>query len=247
EGAAQLAALPDPPQRPRVAHALPRQRPQAAGSDRRRRDADPQPAHQSDGGGAGRAEAEGCARMKRWSLPAIALALCACGGDLSSPFSAVAITYDVPNQKFKLAQVRLNTLSSLRHLRGSAGAVTAGGKVRVSSLAARARGATVDSLRASFTKSQPAQVEIAWRGLSDIVYPEAFASLELLSTYYNMERARAELANLGLTTLPARTIIAHADLTNENGLSPLPDGELYYAPMATFFAPATTAQQAVPP
>jgi len=125
--------------------------------------------------------------------------------------------------------------------------VTAGGKVRVSSVAAKAGGATVDSLRASFIKTQPAQVEISWNVLNDIVYPEDFASLELLSTYYNMEKARAEIANLGLTTLPARPIVAHADLADENGLSPLPEGELYYAPMATFFAPATTAQQEVPP
>ncbi|MCA1827292.1 MAG: hypothetical protein ABR567_01685 [Myxococcales bacterium] len=180
-------------------------------------------------------------------LAGCALALYACGGDLASPFSAVAITFDVNKQAFKLAQVRLNSLSSLRHLRGSAGDVTAGGKVRVSSVAARASGATVESLRSAFIKTQPSQVEIAWNVLNDIVYPEDFASLELLSTYYNMEKARAELANLGLTTLPARPIVAHAELTNENGISPLPDGELYYAPMATFFAPATTAQQAVPP
>jgi hypothetical protein len=185
--------------------------------------------------------------MKGPSLMGALLALCACGGDLTSPFSAVAITYDVPNQKFKLAQVRLNTLTSLRHLRGSAGVVRAGGKVRVSSPAALVSGATVDSLRASFIKGQPAEVEISWSVLGDIVYPDDFASLELLSTYYNMEKARAELASLGLTSLPVRTIIAHADLANENGVSPLPDGELYYAPMATFFAPATTPQQAVPP
>jgi hypothetical protein len=185
--------------------------------------------------------------MSRGALLGCALAFCACGGDLASPFSAVAITYDVNKQAFKLAQVRLNTLASLRHLKGSSGDVTAGGRVRVSSSAARARGATVDALRAAFVKTQPAQVEVSWNVLNDIVYPEDFESLELLSTYYNMEKARAELANLGLTTLPARSIVAHADLADENGLPPLPAGELYYAPMATFFAPATTAEQQVPP
>lgn len=185
--------------------------------------------------------------MSRLSLAAWALALCACGGDLASPFSAVAITYDVNKQAFKLAQVRLNTLTSLRHLKGTSGDVTAGGKVRVSSSAARASGATVASLRTAFVKTAPAEVEIAWNVLNDIVYPEDFESLELLSTYYNMEKARSELANLGLTALPARSIVAHADLADENGLPPLAAGELYYAPMATFFAPATTAEQQVPP
>src|SRR6185369_14122934 len=93
EGAVELAALPDPSQGPRVAHALPRQRPQAAVAHRRRRDADPQPAHQPDRRGPRRAEAEGRSRMSFRSALCLALALCACGSDLASPFSAVAVTY----------------------------------------------------------------------------------------------------------------------------------------------------------
>lgn len=185
--------------------------------------------------------------MKPLHLLACAAALCACGGDMASPFSAVAITFDVNKQAFKLAQVRVNSLTSLRHLKGSSGDVTAGGKVRVSTAAIKAGGASVDSLRSAFIKMPPAQVDVSWNVLNDIVYPEDFASLELLSTYYNMEKARKALIDWGLTTLPSRPIVAHADLADENGLSPLPEGELYYPPMATFFAPATTAQQAVPP
>ena len=185
---------------------------------------------------------------RRVPIPlALALALCACGSDLASPFSAVAITYDVNKQAFKLAQVRVNTLTSLRTLKGSSGDVTAGGTVRVSTSALKAGGASADSLRAAFTKTAPSQVNISWSVLNDIVYPEDYFSLELLSTYYNMEKARGALAVLGLTTLPAKPIVAHADIEDENGLSPLAAGELYYAPMATFFAPAATAQQEVPP
>ena len=187
--------------------------------------------------------------MKRWSA-ACALALCACAGDLASPFSAVAITYDVPNQTFKLAQVRINSLTSLRHLRGSAGTVTAGGTVRVDAAAIRAAGATVDSLRKAFIEAQPSSVDLTWNLISvpggEVVYPEDFASLELLSTYYNLERARTELSNRGLSALPARPVVAHAAIADENGISPLPDGELYYAPLATFFMPAATPQGQMP-
>lgn len=184
--------------------------------------------------------------MKQLSPLACALALCACGSDLASPFSAVAITYDVNKQAFKLAQVRVNTLTSLRTLQGSSGDVTSGGKIRVSTAALKS-GGTVDSFRAAFTKSAPVQPNLSWNVLNDIVYPEDFESLELLSTYYNMEKARGFLSDWGLTTLPAQPIVAHADLADENGLPPLRGGELYYAPMATFFAPATTPEQQVPP
>ncbi len=183
--------------------------------------------------------------MKRlWA--ACPLLLCACGSDLASPFSAVAVTYDTQKQAFKLAQVHVDTLTSLRHLQGSAGQVKAGGTVHVNSAAIRAPGATVDSLRSAFIAAQPSTVQLTWNTLNDIVYPEDFASLELLSTYYNMEKARAALADWGLTALPPRTVVAHAALSDENGLSPLPDGELYYAPLATFFAPAATPLEAVP-
>lgn len=187
--------------------------------------------------------------MKLKHLPLLGLALCACGSDLASPFSAVAVTYDVNKQAFKLAQVRVTTLSSLRHLEGSSGDVRAGGTVKVSTDAIRSKSATVDSLRAAFITGQPTRVSLTWNMLNDIVYAEDFQSLELLSTYYNVEKART----LMQTWWPAevsfpqpRSIVAHATLSDENGLPPLPAGELYYPPLATFYAPAATPQQAVP-
>ena len=87
--------------------------------------------------------------MSWWPLAGAALLLGACGSDLASPFGAVAITYDVQKQAFKLAQVRVNTLTSLRHLKGTAGEVRAGGSVRVRRAAVNAGGATVASLRAA--------------------------------------------------------------------------------------------------
>jgi hypothetical protein len=184
--------------------------------------------------------------MRAAALVALPLLFYGCGSDLASPFSAVAVTYDVNKQVFKLAQVRVNTVTSLRRLEGSSGNVTAGGTVRVSNAALTDASATVQSLRSAFIKARPAQVEMTWNVLNDIVYAEDFASLELLSTYYNMEKARKALADWGLDSLPAKPVVAHAALSDENGLPPMPAGELYYAPLATFYAPAATPQQAVP-
>jgi hypothetical protein len=175
-----------------------------------------------------------------------ALALCACGADLASPFSAVAITYDTNRQAYKLAQVRINTLTSLRHLEGSAGVVQAGGEYRVVTSTLRSSGVTPPSLRDAFAVALPAVVDLTWNTLNDIVYPEDFASLELLSTYYNMEKARAALSGWGLPDQPTVPVLAHTLLTDDTGLSPLPDGELYYAPLAIFVAPAATPQEQVP-
>ena len=184
--------------------------------------------------------------MSWWPLAGAALLLGACGSDLASPFGAVAITYDVQKQAFKLAQVRVNTLTSLRHLKGTAGEVRAGGSVRVRRAAVNAGGATVASLRAAFIVAPPAQVEISWSVLNDIVYPENFDSLELLSAYYNLERARKTLADWGMTSLAAKPVVAHARLVDDAGLSPLPAGEIYYPPLATFYLPAVTPQAQVP-
>ena len=187
--------------------------------------------------------------MKLRPLLLVTLALCACGSDLASPFSAVAVTYDVNKQAFKLAQVRVATLTSLRHLEGSSGDVRTGGTVKVSTSAINSKSATVDSLRAAFITQQPSRVSLTWNVLNDIVYAEDFESLELLSTYYNVEKARTLMSGWWPADVPfpqARSIVAHASLSDENNLSPLPAGELYYAPLATFYAPAATPQQAVP-
>ena len=197
--------------------------------------------------------------MRRPVALAFALALCACGADLASPFSAVAVTFIVEKQAFNLAQVRINTLTSLRHLQGCLQLdargncppnfdyqVRVGGVVRVSTSAARKKDVTVAGLRASFVTAQPSPVNLSWSVLNDIVYAEDFDSLELLSTYYNMEKARKALADWGLASLPAKPIVAHAALSDENDLPPLDAGELYYAPLATFYAPAATPQQQVP-
>lgn len=187
--------------------------------------------------------------MKRKLVPFCALLCCACGADLATPVSAVAVSYDVQSQAFKLAQVRINTLTSLRHLQGSSGDVTAGGAVQTSAQAALEKGATVRALRAAFIVVQPAQVNLSWNVLNDIVYPEDYASLELLSTYYNLEKARTLLAQWvpAGVALQAEPVVAHATVADARGIPTLPDGELYYEPLAMFFAPATTPQQQVPP
>jgi hypothetical protein len=185
--------------------------------------------------------------MRRIWLAAAALALCACGGDLASPFSAVAVSYAANTKNIKLTQVTVITLSSLRHLQGSAGEVKAGGKVRVSKTALKAKGATVDSLRGSFIAAPPAQVQLTWSLLNDIVYPENFDSLELLSAYYNLEQARKQFTIfLPSLKLPARPVVAHADIQDESGLSPLGLGELYYPPLGGFYLPRPSKQEQVP-
>ena len=184
--------------------------------------------------------------MRRLAPLALLLALSACGADLASPLSAVAVIYDVPSQKFRLQQVTVESLTSLRHLEGISGSVKVGGTVRVSSGAIKAPGATVSALRAAFVTAPAAQVNLSWNVLNDIVYAEDFASLELLSTYYNLEQARKTLSDWGLRVLPAKPVVAHAVLTDENGLSPLAAGELYYPPLATFYAPAATPKQQLP-
>ena len=51
--------------------------------------------------------------MKRLWLASAALALCACAGDLASPFSAVAVSYSQSSKTIKLAQVLFTLLSNL--------------------------------------------------------------------------------------------------------------------------------------
>lgn len=185
------------------------------------------------------------APLAAW-LAALALLTGACGGDLTSPFAAVAVTYDAGKHQYKLAQVQVTTLNgSLRHLQGSSGTVRAGGSVRVVEAAIAQKGATVAALRAQFITAPPQEVNLSWSVLNDIVYPEDFASLELLSGYYNLEKARLKFqGDFGLATLPAMPIVAHAAVLDDGGLNPIATGELYYPPLATFFFPVASSSDA---
>ena len=187
-------------------------------------------------------------KAQRWALLAAA-ALCACGSELASPFQAVAITFDVTKQTYKIASVPVRTLSSLRRLEGSATVVTSGGSVRVRRAAIKAKGATVSQLRTAFITEPASPVQLTWTVLNDIVYPEDFESLELLSAYYNLEKGRAFISSAtptGGAPLLAKPMIAHARLVDDDGLRPLPDGELYYAPLGGFYLPEITAADQLP-
>ena len=186
--------------------------------------------------------------MMRFKAMSVAAALLAgaCAGDLTSPFAAVAVSYDAGKHEYKLLQVQVTTLNkSLRQLQGSAGTVRVGGAVRVSGAALLQPGATVEALRGQFVTGQPQPANLAFSVLNDIVYPEDFPSLELLSGYYNLEKARAAFRDFGLT-LPDAPIVAHAMISGDAGLDPVGFGELYYPPLATFYFPLARSDVQLP-
>lgn len=176
-----------------------------------------------------------------------------CASDQGSPFSAVVIAWDPKpdKQMYRLAQVRVATLASLRRLEGTSGTLRGGGAAQVDSTKLASASATVGSLSESFFTAQPTPVSLNYSVLNELVYPEDFLSLELLTAYYNVERARAAFALWGLTDATGRTALsparmyAHATLEDERGLTPLRPGELYYPPLGAFFFAAASgnAQQ----
>ncbi len=180
-------------------------------------------------------------------LSSIALPLIACAPDQASPFSAVVIAWDPGTQVYKLAQVPLRTVTSLRTLQGTSGNVEAGGSVVLSAQRVSAQGATVSSLRAQSFTGIPGPVTIEFNTANGLIYPEDYDALELLSFYAALEKTRAQLAGFGFTNLSASPIFAHTNVRDGNGLSPLGDGELFLAPLNAFFLPPVTAQQQLPP
>ena len=178
----------------------------------------------------------------------LALALCACAKpDRSSPFSALVVTYESTTGTYRLGQVRLNTLTSLRRLQGAAGQVRAGGSVRLSRQDVLDPAATVDSLRARSVRDPPREVDLAWSELNGIVYPEDFQGLELLTAYFNLESSRSVVAGWGLAPLPAVPVVAHPAIADENGQPVLDEGELYLPALGSFYFPAASATSQLPP
>ncbi|MBS2026103.1 MAG: hypothetical protein JST92_27195, partial [Deltaproteobacteria bacterium] len=120
------------------------------------------------------------------------------------------------------------------------------GVVNVDTASVKDSSQTVASLNAAFFTSPAGGVSLSYSLLNGgLVYPEDFTSLELLTAYVNVERARAAFNTWGLGDLKAANLFAHTDLTDETGLTPLKNGEIYYPPLGAFFFPKATegAQQ----
>ena len=178
----------------------------------------------------------------------LALALCACAKpDLSSPFPAVVVTYDATTGAYRLGQVRINTLTSLRRLQGAAGQVRAGGTVRLLQQDVLDPAATVDSLRARAIREAPGEVDLAYSVLGGIVYPEDFQGLELLTAYFNLEDSRSLLSGWGLAALAAAPIVAHAAVVDQNGAAAAGDGELYLPALGSYYFPSASPTEQLPP
>lgn len=185
------------------------------------------------------------ARPRAAALGALASLLCACAADERSPFTAVVIAFDAKSQQYKLAQVRVATLSSVRRLEGTSGTMRGGGAATVDPALIDDGAATVANLAGRFITAPPGGVSLSYNLLNDLVYPEDFLSLELLSAYVNVERARAAFTLWGVTSLAAAPLYAHTALEDQRGLSPLRAGEMFYPPLGAFFFPsaAEKAQQ----
>ena len=170
-----------------------------------------------------------------------------CYNDIASPFQAVVIAWDPNQQLYEMAQVQLTTLTSLRSMQGSSGDVSAGGTVRIYDRDAQAAGASVASLRQKAIVGQPSPVNVELNTANGLVYPEDYSALELLSFYAALEKSRAEIGTWGFSNLAPSPIVAHADIKNEAGLSPLAEGEMFCEPLNMYFLPQPSSQQELPP
>lgn len=187
-------------------------------------------------------------RLARIALSLLAsLVATGCTKDISSPFLAVVVAWDPAKQVYELAQVKLSTLISLRDMQGTSGNVTAGGSARLVTSDTLRPTASISSLRQAAFLTAPGPVAVEFNTANGLVYPEDEAALELVSFYAALEKARAELSIWGFSNLVAAPIFSHTDLRNEDFLSPLAEGELFYEPLNAFFLPVLNPKQQIPP
>jgi hypothetical protein len=190
-------------------------------------------------------------RQQRRASPlcAVALAACAalgCATDASSPVNTEAVAWDEALHLYSLKQVKLATLTSLRHLRGGAGSVQTGGAVRASSAAILAKGATVEQLRKQLITSAPSEVDLSFSLQGNVAFPDDLDALQLVTAYYNLEQARAAFATWGVQRLPSAALVAGATLTADTAGSPLDHAEMFFAPLGIHYLPAPDARTQIP-
>lgn len=155
-------------------------------------------------------------RAVSFGLAAV-LVLAACGKVLpdptgGQPVSALVLRYDPQDGAYRLIRGEIRTLRNLRTLEGHAARIRGGADVYydVAELV-RENPQTREELEKLVYRSPPAEVDLAYFVSDGVVHPEDFHGLNLLTTYYNFERAQtffgaldpeAELAELDVLYFP---------------------------------------------
>jgi len=189
------------------------------------------------------------------ALGALAALLAACPPSDSSPIHTAATTFDSKAQRYQLSQVDLTTIfpadgGDFVSLKGSVAEVIGGAQVIIDGADPALTNATSDAeLRTALLKDPGTAVEASFVKSGSVEWPADFHSQNMVTTYYNFERAFTFYSSLGWTQAQAGTPkVYYFPKYIETAISkdPLTDNAAFFAVLGGFMILPFSQLQEVP-
>jgi hypothetical protein len=135
------------------------------------------------------------------------LLLAACGGPSSTvPVHTAAVTFDPKTSKYQLSQVDLTTITDLETLTGSVAHLVGGANVVIDSNDQALKQATTNAeLKKALLRDPGGPVRASFVTSGTTQFPADFDSENMVTTYFNFERAFSFYSKLGWTQAQAGT------------------------------------------
>jgi hypothetical protein len=191
--------------------------------------------------------------MPKSLLPfAIALAFSACAPNPQSPVQVMAVV-PLPDGTYGPQLVQIKTLTDAVALKGSVLDMTGGARIVVNSmdpqLSALGSNPTDDQLAQLYLKDKGTDVSANYIQKGDVLWPADFHTWNMVSTYYNFEKASAYFQTLGVTTEEldgAQVYYFPSFILTDQSAQPIQDNALFFSPEQAFMILPFQNLQAVP-
>ncbi len=148
------------------------------------------------------------------------LALAACAPDNKSPVDVVVLSYNSTTNKYEPRKVSLKTVKDLVTMDGDIASFAAGAKIVIDDKdPALQRAANLDQVKKAILKNEGGPVKVSWVADGSTLVPADFHSLNIVTSYYNLERAKSVYQRIGDdlgSKFGKRTVYYFADYS-ENG------------------------------
>jgi hypothetical protein len=185
--------------------------------------------------------------MRRLSL--CLFALLACAPEKPTPVDVVELVYNTGSNKYEPRKVKLKTVTDLVALQGAAAKMVGGTKFVIddNDPALRQAGNDVNKIKDAITKNQGGDVKVGWIESDGALVPADFHSLNLVTAYYNIERAREVYDRIGNSLGPkfGQRVVYYFPEFTENGET-LKDNAMFMPLLQSFLVLPFEEFQMVP-
>jgi hypothetical protein len=167
--------------------------------------------------------------------------LASCAPDTQAPVKVRVLVRTPAGEEYVPQEVQLTTVTDIVHLEGTVARFIGGARILVDSQDPELQNVTTEeALASAFTKDEGSSVTASYIEQDGVLWPADFHTWNLVTTYYNLERANDYFRTVtGLVDADfgksAPTVYYFPEFTlKDSSTDPLRDNALYFPPVKSF-------------